>query len=222
MDIQQAVTLSDFISGIVSPLVGSFSGVFLAFLLERSKRNQEREDATFEAINHTNIALVFQGNSLQQILNTYSSSDGKNPFLNLKHIMFSFTEHHIDFGKLVFIGESKSPKLLMDLEVAQEGFRYVKRTCELRNRMLDDFFARSDTTLPEFNPETGHVRAQGNPVLIQNFQRVSDILWSNIQMAAVVNQEARDKFLRFSRQQFPKRQHQLVYATAAPPGEAAV
>jgi hypothetical protein len=121
-------------------LAGAFFGALAAFLLEALRRRREKRERNYEAVLRTQSVLLSQGNSLMNIRVQMEASSGPNLFDHLKHAIFGLTQQEIDFHDLAFVGKGRDPQLLIELDVAQESYRYVTRLIELRNKMIDNFF----------------------------------------------------------------------------------
>src|SRR4051794_28904504 len=99
---------------------GAFLGTASAFALEAWRRYRNRVEQQFEAVLATEAILLIQRNSLLHFMGQLP--DGHNPFDNLKHVILTFSKQSVDFSKLAFLGASSDPQLLLELDVAQEGY----------------------------------------------------------------------------------------------------
>jgi hypothetical protein len=136
-----------------SSLAGAFCGALAAFLLEALRRRREKRERNYEAVLRTQSVLLSQGNSLMNIRVQMEASSGPSLFDHLKHAIFGLTQQEIDFHDLAFVGKGRDPQLLIELDVAQESYRYVTRLIELRNKMIDNFLI---TLAPKSKNSTLH------------------------------------------------------------------
>jgi len=116
-----------------------------------------------------------------------------------------FSEQLVDFRKLTFLAASSDPHLLLDLEVAQESFRFAVDLIEFRNKLLDKFFDDPRTEIKEFDSSTGQVRASGDLRIMTNMRQANEAAFKALCNAQKVNKHARDHFYAFAKKEFPKR-----------------
>ena len=139
---------------------GAFLGTASAFALEAWRRYRSRVEQQFEAVLAAEAVLLIQRNSLLNFINR--APNGQNPFVNLKHIIFNCSQQSIDFSKLAFLGGSSDPQLILELDVAQEGYRNAVNTAQLRNKMLDEYLNHPGTRMETLDDTTDQVRAIGD------------------------------------------------------------
>src|SRR5713226_5505616 len=117
----------------VSSLAGAFFGALAAFLLEALRRRHERRERNYEAILMTQSALLSQRNSLIGVRLIFEKTGAVD---HLKHLVVGMTQQQIDFHGLAFLGKSSDPQILLDLDVAQAGYRFLTELISLRNKMI--------------------------------------------------------------------------------------
>src|SRR5205085_8658133 len=143
----------------VSALAGAFAGAGAAFYLETRSRRREKRERRYEALLRAQSALLAHGNSLGWFEAQYP---GENRFDNLKTIVLGFTRQLVDFDELGFLGASKRPQLIIDLDVANKSFDQFRRLAELRNQTIEEFLSDPGTEVLDFDESTGRIRAKGS------------------------------------------------------------
>jgi hypothetical protein len=160
---------------------GAFLGTASAFALEAWRRYRNRVEQQFEGVLAAEAVLLSQRNSLLSFIDKVPS--GQNPFANLKYIIVSFSQQSIDFSKLAFLGAASDPQLIVELDVAQEGYRQAVHAAELRNKMLDEYLNHPGTRLEALDDTTDNVRAIGDAWLAKNVRQINELAWLTIQKA---------------------------------------
>jgi|SRR5712691_3047235 len=188
-----------------SSLAGAFFGALAAFLLEALRRRYEKRERDYEAVLRTQSVLLSQPNSLMSIRTQMQASDGTDLFDHLKHAIFGLTQQAIDFRDLAFLGKGSDPQLLLELDVAQEGYRYVTRLIELRNKMIDNFFDHPRTEIEEFDPSSGRVRAVGDLRLTNMLKQANEATAKAFLNAEETNRKTTNQLYGFASTEFPKR-----------------
>ena len=191
------------LSEFASSLAGAFVGALSAFALEALRRQRERRERNYEAILRTQSALLSQRNSLINV--RARSSENAELFNNLKHLVFGMTQQQIDFRGLAFLGKSRDPQILLDLDVAQAGYRFFADLMNLRNKMIDSFFEHPRTEIKELDSSTGKVRAVGDQRLIDSLKQTNEAVKQSLLNAEATNATAVDELYHFARHEFPRR-----------------
>lgn len=200
----------------ISPLAGAFFGALAAFLSEALRRKREEKEKRYEAILSTQAALLSQANSMLSIHQQIEAAPATNPFENLKHMLLRFSQQTVDFHKLTFLASSSAPYLLLDIEVAQESFRFAVDMIDLRNKLLDKFFDDPRTEIKEFSSSTGQIRASGDPRLTMNLRMANEGAFKAILHAQKSNKHTRDCFYAFAKKKYPKKKLLFVAEEARP------
>jgi hypothetical protein len=171
----------------------------------------------FEAILAAEAVLLLQRNSLLSFMN--QAPNGQNPFANLKHIILSFSQQSIEFSKLAFLGAASDPQLILELDVAQEGYRTAVSTAALRNKMLDEYLNHPKTRLETFDDTTDQVRAIGDARLAKNVRQINELAWVAIQKAEKQNHETFNRLYKFAMSRFPS-EKKMPFALPRKPSDA--
>jgi|ERR1041385_224339 hypothetical protein len=185
----------------ISALAGAFAGAGAAFYLETRRRRREKRERRYEALLRAQSALLAQGNSLSWFEAQYPD---ENRFDNLKTIVLGFTRQLVNFDELGFLGASKRPQLIIELDVANESFDQFRRLAELRNETIEEFFSDPGTEVLEFDESTGRIRAKGSLRLKYKLQQLSEGVSLAFTSAKARNAEAIDAVLKFGRKEFPR------------------
>jgi hypothetical protein len=183
----------------ISSLVGAFCGAGAAFVLESRRRRHEKKGRQHEALLRAQSALLAQGNSLSWFEAQYPDEDR---FDNLKTIVLGFTTQTVDFAGIGFLGRSKRPQLIIDLDVANGSFEQFKRLAEFRNDTTEEFFTDPGTQVIEFDETTGRIRAVGPLRLKFKLRQANEGVAHAFEAAKERNKEAIAALLAFAHQEF--------------------
>lgn len=183
---------------------GAFLGAASAFALEAWRRHKNRVEQQFEAVLAAEAVLISQRNSLLSFMTQVPT--GQNPFANLKHVILTFSQQSIDFSKLAFLGAGSDPGLIIELDVAQEGYRSAISTAELRNKMRDEYLKHPGTSLKHLDAADAQAKA-----ITKDLRQINDLAWLAIQKAEHKNQETFIRLYKFAMKRFP-REKKMPYA----------
>jgi hypothetical protein len=203
----------------ISALGGAFFGAGGAYGLESKRRRREKRDREYEALLRTQAVIISQGNSLAWIAQDYPSHDS---FDNMKTFMLALTRQMLDFKDLAFVATSSDPQLLIELDVANESYDYIRRLLEFRNAAIEEFLRHPETEVKQFDANTGRITAGGPKHLLFKMRETNRAVPRTLANAKRVNETTMQRLLTFAQKEFPGRRvlfaHENVSSFApAPP-----
>jgi len=193
----------------ISALGGAFFGVAGAFWLESRRKCREKRDREYEAILRTQAVVISQGNSLGWIAKEYPSGDSFDTF---KTVVLGLTRQMLDFKDLAFVAKSSDPRLLIELDVANESYDFFRRLLESRNVSIEEFLRHPETKIIKFDANTGQFKADGPEPLLFKVRQTNIAVSRSLANVKHVNETTMQRLLTFAQKEFPGRR--VLYASA--------
>lgn len=126
----------DYMMRFITVLVATLIGAFSAFQFNRHIENEKQSKLLVESLRHTNFLIAVKLNQLRGLKLNYLEPDEQNELRwGVMQACATVNEKpDIDFGELSFLHD-EYPKLLMELDLAQEGYKLSIQSLNTRSTL---------------------------------------------------------------------------------------
>jgi len=178
-------TIITLVAAFGSAAAGALLGSLSAFYLGARKQQKDSKEESHGALLFTQYALMSQWNILVGIkkehLDPYRNTEER--FLKLPFYFVAEEHLPVSYKEITFIANSDNPNLLQMIHIAEQQYRTAIKSVHLRNEKLSQLTDSPNTTMKDFDIETGNtsIKATGKDILF--LRQATDLMYETFDRA---------------------------------------
>src|SRR5574341_260300 len=172
------------LSALFAAAFGGFSGAFVAFLLERRRREMEEKKSKISAALRAHLILIGYIETLENLNRQYLDPLRNDPQRNHKLTSSFISPVHLklDLDSLSFLAEHRKPQVFHDIHLAQRAYYSAIDALDVRNSWLEKFLG-SEVKLLGYNRDTEQAYIAADPRSVKVLTDLTDSLYKATDLA---------------------------------------
>ena len=136
-------------------LIGAIFGACVAYCSDWLKEQRKKRNEQHGAIVRTQLALIGQFNTINNLKQQYLDQFRNDPQREAKLIRFEMQDAHlrVAYDPIAFLLMTKTPSLVLEVHSAEQSYFSAMEALTARNQAFEKIHARSE--LEKLNQQTG-------------------------------------------------------------------
>ncbi len=167
-------------------MTGAFFGAACAFWFERSKEKEKKQADECGAIMRSQLALIGQLNTLNNIKEQHLDLFRKDPIRERKLIQFHMTDAslRVPYDSISFLLTTKNPTLVLDVQSAEQSYISAMECLTLRNDAYEKLHKNSK--LEKMDNQSGQCSVRVEDLRdLKLLKDLTDALYTSVDNASV-------------------------------------
>jgi len=169
---------------LLTALFGAIIGAFTAYLCDWLKEGRKKRKDQHGAIMRTQLALISQFNTIDNLEKQFLEPFRQEPERELKLISFVMhdTNLRVNYDAIAFLLETKNPTLVLEVHAAEQSYLAAMDALNLRNEAYERL--HSNSSVESLNRQTGQATiVVKDPRNLKLLKDTTDSLYTSVARA---------------------------------------